>query len=136
MLFPPSLAPELRARCFRAANGELGVRPEDVSAFLDTCDSDGVEILGWKLWLADHAWVAPARVEHAPGSWSGGIPGRDGLPAAFAAADGDSKAARAAIPGLPLDWIEPAMVPYLRFNFALDAVHKAKCRNWLKSFGT
>ena len=135
MVFPPSLAPELHARCFRAMNGELGVRLEDIPAFLDACDEDGVEILGWELWLADHAWVAPTRIEYVPGSWSGGIPGRDGLPTVFAAADGNSDAARAALRALPLDWIEPAATPYLRFNFALDPVHKARCRNWLKSFG-
>jgi hypothetical protein len=135
MLFPPSLPPEIRVRAFRAMNGELGIRAEDVEAFLDICDADGVDVLGWELWLADHAWVAPARVDYVPGSWSGGIPGRDGHPPAVAMADGNSHAARAAIARLSLDWVEPAVAPYLRFNFALDPVHRAKCRNWLKSFG-
>ena len=136
MLFPPSLPPEIQARAFRAINGELGIRPEDVGAFLDICDADGVEVLGWETWVADHAWVAPTRVERAPGRWSGGIPGRNGHPPAPAAGEGDSHVARSAIAHLSLDWVDPAAKPYLRFNFALDPVHRARCRNWLKSFGT
>lgn len=136
MNFPPSLAADIHGRCFRATNGELGVRPEDVAAFLDACDADAIAVLGWEIWLADHAWVAPTRVDHAPGSWSGGIPRRDGQPPQIATNDGDSQAARAAIRGLSFDWVEPSARPYLRFNFALDPLHKARCRNWLKSFGT
>lgn len=135
MLFPPSLPPEIRARAFRAMNGELGIRPEDVAAFLAICDADGVEVLGWELWLADHAWVAPSRVDYVPGSWSGGIPARGGGTPAIAADDGNSDTARRAIAHLALDWVEPAAAPYLRFNFALDPVHKSRCRNWLKSLG-
>ena len=66
MLYPPSLSAEIRARAFRAMNGELGIRPEDVGAFLDICDSDGIEVLGWEAWVADHAWVAPTRVDYVP----------------------------------------------------------------------
>jgi hypothetical protein len=115
-------------------NGELGIMPEDVNAFLDICDADGVAVLGWETWVVDHAWVAPTRVDYAPGSWSGGIPGRDGHRPA--PASGDSHAVRLAIGHLSLDWVDPAARPYLRFNFALDSVHSARCRNWLKSFGT
>lgn len=135
MLFPPSLSPEIRLRAFRAMNGELGIRAEDVGAFLDACDADGVEVLGWELWLADHAWVAPTRVASAPGSWSGGIPRLGGHPPSVRAGDGNSRAARAAIAALSFDWVDPASRPYLRFNFVLDTLYKPRCRNWLNSLG-
>ena len=129
MPFPPSLPLELQARCFRATNGELGVRHEDVGRFLDACDRDGIAVLGCELWLADHAWVAPTRIEYAPGSWSGGIPSRDGRAPMVWQADCDGDAARLAIADLPLGWVDPEVRAYLRFNFALDPAHKARCMN-------
>jgi hypothetical protein len=54
MMFPPSLPDYVKARAFRATNGELGIMPGDAGAFLDACRSDGVEVLGWELWIVDH----------------------------------------------------------------------------------
>ncbi|HEV2185616.1 MAG TPA: hypothetical protein VGR70_00305 [Stellaceae bacterium] len=54
MLFPPSLPRSVACRAFRAGNGELGVVPSDVAAFLDACQADHVEVPGRELWLADH----------------------------------------------------------------------------------
>ncbi|WP_155956409.1 hypothetical protein [Rhizobium sp. CF080] len=54
MFWPPSLAKDILDRSFRSLNGELGINPIDVEAFLRTCEADNVELLGWELWLVDH----------------------------------------------------------------------------------
>ncbi len=78
LLFPPSLSPEVLERSFRARNGEVGVRLEDMEAFLTACERDQIEVLGWDLWLVDHAWDdATNRVRRVPvsGYWCELIPG-------------------------------------------------------------
>ena len=70
MMFPPSLPEDLHARAYHAFNGELGVRPDDVTSFLQICNQDDVEVLGWELWVVDHAMSAEMNEPvPAPGLW-------------------------------------------------------------------
>ena len=121
MLFPPSLSPEIRARAFHAVNGELGLLPEDAMAFLDACHADDVEVLGWDLWLVDHAFYAAAKAPiKAAGSWCGFIPLHgDPLPAVVAGS-GDLAATREQIGRLDLNrLVEAPWRPYVRVNVTL-----------------
>ena len=76
-VFPPSLSLEVLARSFKALNGEIGLQLHDVEPFVDTCNKDQVQVLGWELWLADHSWDnaenRPRKVP-VPGYWCGLIP--------------------------------------------------------------
>src|ERR1700761_2910209 len=74
MFAPPSLPRDIVDRSFVAQNGEFGIKIEDAAAFLNACDADCIELLGWELWLVDHA-VASTKVPHkSEGNWSGLIP--------------------------------------------------------------
>jgi hypothetical protein len=122
MEYPPSLALDILARSFRAINGELGLLPADVPAFLDACQADRVRVLGWDLWLVDHAFDAGTKSPKiAPGAWCGLIPLRaDPLPAVVAGT-GDLAQTRARIAELEFDiMIDPMWLPYIRVNIALD----------------
>lgn len=78
MKYPPSLPEPVKARAFRAGNGELGIALKDASNFLAACRSDDVKVLGWELWVVDHNWDFKTNtVTPASGWWSGGIPVRD-----------------------------------------------------------
>jgi hypothetical protein len=122
MLYPPSLSPDILGRAFRAHNGELGLLPADVPAFLDACQADRVGVLGWELWLVDHAFDAGAKSPRiSQGSWCGLIPLRaDPLPAVVAGT-GDLARTRAQIAELEFDlMIDALWRPYIRVNIALD----------------
>ena len=81
--FPPSLAPDILARSFKASNGEIGVQAGDVKLFVETCKKDQCEVLGWELWLADHSWDI---VQNRPklvlgrGNWCGLVPESGNVP--------------------------------------------------------
>ncbi len=121
MLFPPSLPLGVLSRAFRASNGELGLSPADAIAFLDACQSDGVPVLGWELWLADHRWLAAAsRPLPAPGRWCGLIPFRGNARPAVAGGSGDLGSARREIVAFDFEGlIEPEWLCYVRVNFTL-----------------
>jgi hypothetical protein len=122
MLYPPSLSQDILARAFRSASGELGVRTADATAFLDACQADGVGVLGWDLWLVDHAFDAGSRdPKFSEGSWCGLIPLRsDPLPA-IVAGEGDLARTRAQLAEIELDlMIDPRWHPYVRVNFSLE----------------
>ena len=115
---PPSLSSDVLARCFLASNGELGVRLEDASAFLDACAADGMELLGWELWLADHVAGAEGPCP-ASGRWCGLIPVRGQSLLCVFGGEGDLAATRAQLAGLDIEELEPRWRDYARINFTL-----------------
>src|SRR5262245_5207698 len=122
MLYPPSLSMDILGRTFRAHDGEIGLLPADVPAFLDVCQADGVGVRGWDLWLVDHTFDAGARVPRlAQGFWCGLIPLRsDPLPA-IVAGTGDLARTRAQIAELEFDLlVDPVWFPYIRVNITLE----------------
>jgi hypothetical protein len=120
MLFPPSLPRAIQSRAFRASNGELGVLPSDAMGFLDSCQADGVEVLGWELWLANYCCEPSGEPSPQPGSWCGMIPMEgDRRPAVFAGS-GDLSQTRRELEELRLDGIiERRWTNHLRINFTL-----------------
>jgi hypothetical protein len=119
MLFPPSLPQAVQLRAFRAANGELGILPSDAMAFLDSCQADRIEVLGWDLWLVNYRSQPSGELMPAPGSWSGLIPVEgERVPCVFAAS-GDLSQTRREIGELKFDGIERRWLDHLRINFTL-----------------
>ena len=120
-MFPPSLLPAVQARAFQASNGELGVPPQDVSAFLDACEADGLKVLGWELWIIDHEWgIEPNAPIPSPSSWCGGIPllGYD-VPAVVGGEGGvEDTRKQIAATNLAAE-VQPEWLNYVRFNFTL-----------------
>jgi hypothetical protein len=119
--YPPSLDLQILARSWRAGNGELGVNPADVNAFLEACDRDGIPVLGGELWLVDHLWDGGQRVECCPGTWTGLIPNDSGTTFVWSY-EGNSRAAREQIGSI--NWqldVRSDLHPFVRFNFTLDA---------------
>lgn len=123
MLFPSSLPPKVLARSFRDRDGEVGVQVEDAAAFLDACDKDQVEVLGWDLWLVDHSWdtaINGPRKVPVPGYWCELIPGvGNDLPGIYVGS-GDADQCRADI--AKIDFNSGDLTPwrdYLRLRFAL-----------------
>jgi hypothetical protein len=79
-------------------------------------------VLGWELWLVDHAFDAGSSLPRAAaGSWCGHIPLRgDTLPAVVAGL-GDLAATRKQIAALDLDdMIDPPWRAAIRINITLD----------------
>jgi hypothetical protein len=78
MEFPPSLSDDVLIQAFHASNGELSILPADADLFLTAYERDHVELLGWDLWLIDHA-DEPDSGEpvRSPSSWCGLIPSLD-----------------------------------------------------------
>ena len=139
MLAPPSLPAAILARAFRATNGELGIRREDVEPFLTACAKDSVAVLGCEAWLIDHRAHFSSDPIPFPGQWCGIMPvnGSD-IPAVFTSTVSDSKVnerwaeyvARsivevraAALSFDPDNELAPKWRPYFRLNFTLDAEH-------------
>jgi hypothetical protein len=121
MLWPPSLDSVVRSRAFHATNGELGVLPEDAASFLAACRKDRVEVLGWELWVVDHAWG-----QHfngpvpAPGLWCGGIPVKGHNITAVYGFDGDADEAERQLASHALSSeVLPEWLPHVRVNFTL-----------------
>ena len=121
MLYPPSLPQAVLSRSFRSANNELGILPSDVGAFLDACQSDAVNVLGWELWLVNHHWDAASDEPTAlAGRWCGLIPVRgQTIPSVFSF-EGDLKTTREQLAGLDLDkLVEPRWLNCLRVNLTI-----------------
>lgn len=119
MTYPPSLPEHVRARAFRAPNGELGILPSDVSSFLAACRSDNIEVLGWELWIIDHVWGAKSP-EAATGSWSGGVPVIGQTTPAVFSGNGDIDEVEQQLSKLALSSeIPPNWLPYVRVNVTL-----------------
>jgi hypothetical protein len=78
MMFPPSVSEHVKARAFRAHNGELGILPSDAAAFLQACRSDKVRVWGWELWIVDHQCNFFEKPIPAIGSWCGIVPVPEG----------------------------------------------------------
>ncbi|WP_295635931.1 hypothetical protein [Novosphingobium sp.] len=120
MKFPPSLDDAVKARAFRATNGELGIKLTDTAIFLAACRIDGVEVLGWELWVIDHeCGERVAGPCHAPGGWCGEIPMRKGTIAVLGD-DGEADATEQQLADFDVNVeVEAIWLPYLRVNFAL-----------------
>jgi hypothetical protein len=123
MLFPPSLPEEVLARSFRSGNGELGLVPGDVPAFLDACERDGAQLLGWEFWIADHQPNDGfTRPEPAPGVWFGGIPMIDSPLPNIIQGDGNLADIRRELPMIRkhLAQVHPDWAAHVRINFTFD----------------
>lgn len=121
MLWPPSLDPVVRSRAFHATNGELGVLPKDAASFLAACREDRVDVLGWELWVVDHAWGQHFNEPvPAPGLWCGGIPVKgQNIPTVYGF-DGDANEAERQLASLDLSSeVLPEWLPHVRVNFTL-----------------
>ena len=121
MMYPPSLPQAVLSRSFRAGNGELGLLLKDAPAFLDACQADAVNVLGWELWLVNHDWnTALNEPGAAPGYWCGLIPTLDHpLPGVFHGS-GDLNATRKELASLDVQVIDPRWSEYVRVNITLD----------------
>jgi hypothetical protein len=121
-MFPPSLPADVKGRAFRSGNGELGILPADAPAFLAACRSDGVEVLSWELWVADHIWDIENNVPvPSQGRWCGGIPVTDLDVLAVFAGDGDAEETQRQLAAIDLDAeVQPEWLPHVRVNFNLD----------------
>jgi hypothetical protein len=122
MMYPPSLPEDVKARAFRAGNGELGVLPSDAQSFLATCRSDGLEVLGWELWVVDHQWgLGTNSPIPAKGSWCGGVPVRDHAVPAVVGGSGNAAETEDQLAAIDLSAeVQPEWLPYVRVNFTLD----------------
>src|SRR5262249_34033023 len=103
-------------------SGEIAVRPADVAAFLDACQADGVSVLGWELWLIDHAFDGRAGApRRAIGSWCGLIPLRAQAHPAIIGGEGDLAATRQQIGELDLEgMIDEDWRAGIRIHISLD----------------
>jgi hypothetical protein len=117
---PPSLEACVIDRSWLASNGELGVRPEDVNAFLDACEGDRIPVLGWEMWLIDHQWDGRDGADRCFGQWTGLIPATEGGTCVWHG-DGDVTTTRKEI--ATLEWkaaVPEDLHPRIRLNFTLD----------------
>jgi hypothetical protein len=120
MMFPPSLPDDVTARAFTAANGELGVLPADITAFLSACRIDDVEVLGWELWIADHDWGPDNIPVLALGSWCGGIPlSSSPIPAVVGGTGNLDETARQLADFDFVGEVHPMWLGFVRVNFTL-----------------
>lgn len=105
------------ARSFFARNGELGIHLSDVIAFLDACRKDGIDVLGWEVWIINYRELG----QFSPGSWTGLIPTPDDSTAVI---DGDGDADQVQQQFLlfqPVIDVAPVWLPHLRVNITIDA---------------
>jgi hypothetical protein len=121
MFWPPSLDPVVRSRAFHDTGGELGILPEDAASFLSACREDRVEVLGWDLWVVDHAWDHHFRgLVPAPGLWDHAIPVKGRNTFAVYPFEGDADEAERQLASLDLlSEVPPEWLPHVRVNFAL-----------------
>jgi hypothetical protein len=121
MMYPPSLPDDVKARAFRAGNGELGVLPADAPAFLAACRKDNVKVLGWELWVVDHSCSFDTNsVVPAIGWWCGLIPVQNEVEPTVIAGDGGVDEAEGQLASVDLNAeVQPAFLPYIRVNFTL-----------------
>ncbi len=95
--------------------------PDDVTSFLAACRKDRVEVLGWELWIVDHAWGADFNGPlSTPGLWCGGIPvNGHAIPAVFAF-DVDADEAERQLASLELAReVQPDWLLHVRVNFTM-----------------
>jgi hypothetical protein len=121
MLYPPSLSQAVQSRAFVALNGELGILPRDADEFLDACEADGIAVLSWEVWLANHRWaISPNGPVPAEGEWCGGVPGpSDSLPAVMGGV-GDSSEVRRQIAKFDINSeVGTCWRDFVRINFTL-----------------
>jgi len=120
MMFPRSLSQAIKDRSFHAWNGELGLLPVDAPLFLDACQVDGVTVLGWEIWLADHDWHSAANEPTpAEGIWCGLIPMRDkGVPYVIHES-GDLQNTRQGLAAFDLSEVDPKWASFVRVNITL-----------------
>ena len=109
LISPPSLPVEVRERAFTSRNGELGLLLSDACAFLSACGNDGVEVLGWELWLIDPAL----------GQWTGLLPMVGSATPGVFSFDADTSTSERQLAELDLSQIEPSVLPCIRVNFTL-----------------
>jgi hypothetical protein len=121
MMFPSSLPEDVKARALIASNGEIGVLPADASSFLRACEQDGVEVLGWELWVVDHAWGTETNGPvQSSGLWCGGIPLQSGpLPAVVGGTGNLEETARQLEAFKFANQVQPIWLPHIRVNFTL-----------------
>ena len=121
MNYPSSLSSDVKKRAFVSSNGELGVCPNDVQPFLDACRRDHIEVLGWDLWIVDHAWATDGGPPvQADGLWCGGIPIRGDSSPTVIGGEGDADATERQLANFDLnDEVDLIWQPYLRVNFTL-----------------
>lgn len=121
-MYPPSLPDDVKARAFRASNGELGILPADAAVFLAACRSDDAEVLGWELWVVNHGWDLKNNVPvAAEGVWCGGIPMNDGDVPAIIGGEGDANETERQLGAIDLSSVvQAAWLPHVRVNFTLD----------------
>jgi hypothetical protein len=118
--YPPSLPPEVMGRAWRASNGELGIMPSDAEAFLDACERDSIQVLGWELWLVDHWLEGENTLVSRSGIWTGLIPDIQGAVGVWAS-NADLNGSRDEI--RRVDWrpqIQRELHDFVRYNFTLD----------------
>jgi hypothetical protein len=134
-MYPPSLPDDVKARAFRATNGEFGVLPADAASFLRACRSDGVEVFGWELWVVDHDWdIRTNWPVPAKGLWCGGIPMRNYFLLAVVGGDGDADETERQLAALNLstevrpDWLPPCSSELHAWRLASAFHPKSPCR--------
>jgi hypothetical protein len=120
MTAPRNLPAVILARAFPAANGELGILPDDADRYLAACETDGVILLGWALWIVDHRMGITSTPIPAIGQWTGGVPTRSKGVIIFGGSGGIEQTRRE-IRALDIarvvdgKWLE-----HIRFNFTHD----------------
>lgn len=120
-MYPPSLPDDVKARAFRAGNGELGIHPADAPVFLAACRSDRVEARGWELWIVDHEWDFGSGLPvPANGRWCGLIPVKDGDVPAVIGGRGNLDETERQLAASDLEAeVQAAWLAYVRVNFNL-----------------
>ena len=120
-MFPPSLPEDVKARAFRAHNGEFGLLLTDTTAFLTACRSDKVRVLGWEAWIVDHRWDLDTNWPvPAPGSWSGGVPVTDQDLPAVITYSGDVDQTERQIASIDFNKeVRSAWLAHIRVNFTI-----------------
>lgn len=131
MTSPPSLPVHVKARAFVASNGELGVHPRDVPAFLTACRSDGLDVLGWELWIVGHRWDGPLnRPVPAAGAWCGTVPLKRGRRPAVIAGDGDADEIERKLAAVRFEEeVQAAWRPHVRVNVTLGGARQSSSRS-------
>lgn len=120
MMYPPSLSQNVKARAFIASYGELGVLASDAQQFLSDCRADGVEVLGWELWIVEHRW-AENRLLAAAGYWCGGIPLRDKNFVSVVGGEGDRDKVERQLAAFDVgNEVQFKWLPFVRVNFTLN----------------
>jgi hypothetical protein len=121
MRYPPSLPVQVKARAFVAGNGELGVHPRDVPAFLAACRSDGFDLLGWELWIVRHRWDGSlGRPVPAAGAWCGVVPLKHGGAPAVVGGEGDQAEIERQLEAADFEAeVDAVWLPDLRVSFTL-----------------